>query len=74
MLGHANINTTASRYIQVFSNAIKEAMNNHPFSKLQTFSKEKETMQNSMNKNEILFTINLLSEEVKKLYEVLKKE
>ena len=74
MLGHANINTTASRYIQVFSNAIKEAMNNHPFSKLQTFSKEKETMQNSMNKNEILFTINLLSEEIKKLYEVLKKE
>lgn len=36
MLGHADISTTASRYIQVFSSAIKNAMKNHPLSKIET--------------------------------------
>ncbi|MCZ9972215.1 site-specific integrase [Brachyspira hyodysenteriae] len=33
MLGHQNINTTVSRYIYVLAGMIKEAMENHPFSK-----------------------------------------
>lgn len=78
MLGHENINTTASRYIQVFSNTIKEAMNNHPFSKLHLENKlknetGKEIMQNSINRDELILTINLLTQEMNNLSKSLQK-
>ena len=66
IMGHESINTTVSRYIQVLSGAIKEAMNNHPLSKLQSsFAKEK--MQDTVNKDELISTINLLTQEVNRL-------
>ncbi len=34
IMGHSNINTTTSRYIYVLMNMIKNAMNNHPFNKV----------------------------------------
>ena len=40
MLGHQNINTTVSRYIYVLAGMIKEAMENHPFSKFQYSTKK----------------------------------
>lgn len=40
MLGHQNINTTVSRYIYVLAGMIKEAMENHPFSKFQNSTKK----------------------------------
>ena len=95
IMGHESINTTVSRYIQVLSGAIKEAMNNHPLSKLQssfafsggvwtlsalapTVSQapeiEKDKMQDTVNKDELICTINLLSQEINRLSKMLKKE
>lgn len=95
IMGHESINTTVSRYIQVLSGAIKEAMNNHPLSKLQSsfaFSSgvwtlsalaptvsqapeiEKDKMQDTVNKDELICTINLLSQEINRLSKMLKKE
>ena len=95
IMGHESINTTVSRYIQVLSGAIKEAMNNHPFSKLQssfTFSSgvwtlsalaptvsqapeiEKDKMQDTVNKDELISTINLLSQEINRLSKMLEKK
>lgn len=68
MLGHENIQTTASRYIYIFSNTIKEAMNNHPLSKLQNnFSWKSELNFENTNANQIISKINLLMEEVNNL-------
>lgn len=73
IMGHESINTTVSRYIQVLSGAIKEAMNNHPLSKLQSsFAKEK--MQDTVNKDELICTINLLSQEINRLSKMLEKK
>ena len=79
MLGHENINTTVSRYIQVFSSAIKTAMQNHPLSKLNnplksSFEIEKDKMQNTVSKEELICTINLLSREINRLSQMLEKE
>lgn len=83
MLGHENINTTASRYIQVFSNTIKEAMNNHPLSKLHLKNNfknklksemEKEMTKDSVNRDELVLRINLLTQELNKLSQELNKE
>lgn len=88
MMGHENINTTASRYIQVFSNTIKEAMNNHPLSKLHLelnlenkYSEnklknesKKEIMPNSVKGDELILTINLLTQELNKLSQALNRK
>lgn len=77
MLGHANINTTASRYIQVFSSSIKEAMKNHPFS--QVSNRERAEIENknieneNLTKEEIILKINLLMQETNKLVKMLEK-
>lgn len=75
LMGHESINTTVSRYIQISSGAIKEAMNNHPLSKLQSsfaFSGqvpeiEKDKRQNTVSEDELISTINLLRQEVNRL-------
>lgn len=75
MMGHENINTTTSRYIQVLSGAIKEAMGNHPFSRTQDFkieaNKKEQTATNNFNvkanyteMQEIIFKLNALVNEV----------
>ena len=79
LMGHESINTTVSRYIQVLSGAIKEAMNNHPLSKLNnplksSFEIEKDKMQNTVSKEELICTINLLSQEINRLSQMLEKE
>ena len=79
LMGHESINTTVSRYIQVLSGAIKEAMNNHLLSKLNaplksSFEIEKDKTQNIVSKDELICTINLLSQEVNRLSQMLKKE
>lgn len=77
MLGHENINTTVSRYIQVFSSAIKTAMQNHPLSKIE--SEEKKSEENKspnsdkLNREEIILKINSLMEETNKLVKMLEK-
>ena len=74
MLGHSDINTTASRYIQVFSSAIKNAMKNHPLSKIETKNQKIESPNtDNMNKDEIILKINSLMEEVNKLVKILEK-
>lgn len=96
MMGHENINTTASRYIQVFSNTIKEAMNNHPLSKLHLElhselnselnlenkylenklknESKKEIMPNIAKGDELIWTINLLTQELNKLSQALDRK
>lgn len=77
MLGHENISTTVSRYIQVFSNAIKTAMQNHPLSKIE--NEEKNSKENKspnsdkLNREEIILKINSLMEETNKLVKMLEK-
>ncbi|WP_432633361.1 tyrosine-type recombinase/integrase, partial [Brachyspira sp.] len=77
MLGHENINTTVSRYIQVFSSAIKTAMQNHPLSKIESEDKKceenKSPNSDNLKKEEIILKINSLMEETNKLVKMLEK-
>ena len=68
MLGHQNINTTVSRYIYVLAGMIKEAMENHPFSKFQ-YSTKKDFANSS---DEVIQIKNMFEDLANKMNDIIK--
>lgn len=63
MMGHENINTTVARYIYVFVNIIKDAMDKHPFSnKLK--QKEIKEIKTNIEQDDILHMFTTLNNQI----------
>ena len=74
MLGHQNINTTVSRYIYVLAGMIKEAMENHPFSKNTKYknSTEKDFNNSSIKRDEVIQIKNMFEDFTNKMNDIIK--
>ncbi|MDA0027292.1 tyrosine-type recombinase/integrase [Brachyspira hyodysenteriae] len=71
MLGHQNINTTVSRYIYVLAGMIKEAMENHPFSKNTKYKNStKKDFCNSKN-DEVIAIKNMFEDLTNKMNDII---
>ncbi|KLI28479.1 tyrosine-type recombinase/integrase [Brachyspira hyodysenteriae] len=72
MLGHQNINTTVSRYIYVLAGMIKEAMENHPFSKFQNSTKKDFTNSNkNIKSDEVIAIKNMFEDLTNKMNDII---
>lgn len=69
MLGHQDINTTVSRYIYVLAGIVKEAMQNHPFSKQSTHS---ENIKNNIRQSDVMNILTNLSNQINEISTKLK--
>ncbi|WP_302279427.1 tyrosine-type recombinase/integrase [Brachyspira pilosicoli] len=67
MLGHQNINTTVSRYIYVLAGMIKEAMENHPFSKIKYSENGNKKIKDNIIKDDVM---NILTNLSSQIYEI----
>lgn len=75
MLGHQNINTTVSRYIYVLAGMIKEAMQNHPFSKntQNKNSTNKDFNNSSIKRDEVIQIKNMFEDFTSKMNDIIKQ-
>ncbi|TVL80251.1 integrase [Brachyspira hyodysenteriae] len=72
MLGHQNINTTVSRYIYVLAGMIKEAMENHPFSKFQNSTKKDFTNSDkNIKSDEVIAIKNMFEDLTNKMNDII---
>lgn len=71
MLGHQNINTTVSRYIYVLAGMIKEAMENHPFSK-NTQNKNCTEKDFANSSDEVIQIKNMFEDLASKMNDIIK--
>lgn len=76
MLGHQNINTTVSRYIYVLAGMIKEAMENHPFSKnmhtQNSIKKDFADSDKNIKRDEVIQIKNMFEDLANKMNDIIK--